>query len=103
MLAHHMRGYWMQEGGGPGVQSKPFIWKWADIYTGLLKAGELVPAGSPAIAEPRTLSLRYGGVGRGSERGVAQPPDPDAGGRDPCPLRLEERGPFRGPGPARRR
>ena len=63
MLAHHMRGYWMQEGGGPGVQSKPFIWKWADIYTGLLKAGELVPAGSPAIAEPRTLSLRNPGQG----------------------------------------
>ena len=58
MLAHHMHGYWMQEGGGSGTQLKPYLWKWADISSGLLKAGELVPVGPSGMTEMRTIGLR---------------------------------------------
>jgi 1-hydroxy-2-naphthoate dioxygenase len=58
MLAHHMHGYWMQEGGGPGTQFKPYLWKWADIAAGLTKAGALVPVGPSGLTEMRTIGLR---------------------------------------------
>jgi len=58
MLAHHMHGYWMQEGGGAGSQIKPYLWKWTDIYSGLLKAGDLVPVGPSGMTEMRTIGLR---------------------------------------------
>lgn len=54
MLAHHMHGYWMHESG---TQHKPYLWKWADIYAGLLKAGELVPVGPSGMTEMRTIGL----------------------------------------------
>lgn len=57
MQAHHMHGYWMQEGGGFGVQPGPHLWKWADIYPGLLKAGALVPVGPSGLTEMRTIGL----------------------------------------------
>ena len=58
MVAHHMHGYWMQEGGGAGSQIKPYLWKWADISAGLLKAGDLVPVGPSGLTEMRTIGLR---------------------------------------------
>lgn len=73
MLAHHMHGYWMQEGGGSGTQHKPYLWKWADIYAGLLKAGELVPVGPSGMTEMRTIGLRNP-EGRGVPRTISLSP-----------------------------
>ena len=58
MLGHPLHGYWMQEGGGTGTQVKPYLWRWADIYAGLMKAGELVPVGPSGLTEMRTIGLR---------------------------------------------
>jgi 1-hydroxy-2-naphthoate dioxygenase len=65
MVAHHMHGYWMQQGGGGGTQVAPFLWKWAEIAAGLGKAGELVPVGPSGLTEMRTVGLKNPG-----QRGV---------------------------------
>jgi 1-hydroxy-2-naphthoate dioxygenase len=57
MRAHQMHGYWMQEGGGTGTQVKPYLWKWADMYQGLVQAGTLVPVGPSGLTEMRTIGL----------------------------------------------
>jgi 1-hydroxy-2-naphthoate dioxygenase len=70
LLAHHLHGYWMRgEGGegGLGATFKPHLWKWADIYPGLCKAGELVPVGPQGMTEMRIVGLnnpRETGVAR---------------------------------------
>jgi len=58
MLVHHMQGFWTQEIGRTGPQIKPYLWKSADIQSGLLKAGDLVPLGPPGLTEMRTIGLR---------------------------------------------
>jgi gentisate 1,2-dioxygenase len=58
MRAHHLHGYWMQDGGGPGPQRGPHLWKWADVHAGLVKAGGLVPVGPSGLTEMRTIGLR---------------------------------------------
>lgn len=73
MLAHHMHGYWMQEGGGSGTQHKPYLWQWTDIYAWLLKAGELVPVGPSGMTEMRTIGLRNP-EGRGVPRTISLSP-----------------------------
>lgn len=58
MLAHHMRGFWMQGGAGPGPQRPAHLWKWADFSSELLKPNPLVPAGTADRTEIRTIALR---------------------------------------------
>ena len=59
MLAHHMHGYWMQQGGASSSQRKPQHWKWANICGALMKAGDLVPMGPSGLTEVRTIDLRH--------------------------------------------
>jgi len=58
MVEHHLHGFWTQGVGGPGAQRKANVWKWADVYAGLLKAGDLVPVGPSGLTEMRTIGLR---------------------------------------------
>lgn len=57
MQAHHMRGFWVQGGAGFGPPRTPHLWKWADFSAGVLKAGELVPAGQSGRSEARGIGL----------------------------------------------
>src|SRR6185369_9400168 len=42
----NLHGYWARTDAEVAPpQRKASVWKWADIYAGLLKAGELVPVG----------------------------------------------------------
>src|SRR5581483_754765 len=62
MAARHMRGYWMQEGGGAGAQVTPHLWKWEDVYAGLVKSGAVVPSGEARAAGPRRIKIRHPGA-----------------------------------------
>jgi gentisate 1,2-dioxygenase len=57
MRAHHLHGFWVQGGGGTGVQVKPHLWKWAASQTELTGL-----VGTPSIGRegtaPRMLRFR---------------------------------------------
>jgi len=61
----HMGGFWdsNMEGFGPNIEPRsvvvPHLWRWPDLYEGLLKAGELV---SLEQSERRTIRLMNPGV-----------------------------------------
>jgi gentisate 1,2-dioxygenase len=57
MVAHHLHGYWMQAGGGPGVQAQPHLWKGPELVAALAKAGELVSTLNPIGSEMPALRL----------------------------------------------
>jgi gentisate 1,2-dioxygenase len=58
LAERHLNGHWNQDGGSPSM--KPYLWKWADIYAGLMKATEVVPMEQ---AVRRTIQLRNPSLG----------------------------------------
>jgi gentisate 1,2-dioxygenase len=46
MAQKHLEGYWLQDIDAeipiPKTSVQPFLWKWADVYESLVRAGELV-------------------------------------------------------------
>jgi gentisate 1,2-dioxygenase len=59
LAAIQVEGHWKSNQDGlpaePGGAAEPYLWRWADLYPGLLKAGELL--GNEAGASRRTLRL----------------------------------------------
>lgn len=58
LAERNMNGHWSRERGG--VEFKPYLWKWADIYQGLMMATELVPMDKTGR---RTVQLRNPNLG----------------------------------------
>lgn len=54
----NLRGHWQAESGRD--EFKPYLWKWADIYKGLMLATELVPMDKTAR---RTIQLKNPSLG----------------------------------------
>jgi len=54
----HLNGHW--RGMGERPEFRPYLWKWADIYDGLMKATELVPMDD---TPRRTIQLRNPSLG----------------------------------------
>jgi gentisate 1,2-dioxygenase len=65
LRAKHMAGFWAEnivefdKDMEPKTAARPHLWKWSDIYDGLLKAGKLV---SLEQAERRTIRLMNPGI-----------------------------------------
>lgn len=59
LAAIQIEGHWKSNQDGlpaePSGSALPYLWRWADVYPGLLKAGELL--GNEAGASRRTLRL----------------------------------------------
>lgn len=59
LAAIHVEGHWKSNQDGlpaePGGAAAPYLWRWEDLYPGLLKAGDLI--GTEAGASRRTLRL----------------------------------------------
>lgn len=53
LAERNLKGHWQSEARQP--EFKPYLWKWADIYQGLMQATELV---SMERTERRTIQLR---------------------------------------------
>jgi gentisate 1,2-dioxygenase len=64
LAAIQIEGHWKSNQDGlpaePGGSAEPYLWRWADVYPGLLKAGDLL--GNEAGASRRTLRLCTPGV-----------------------------------------
>lgn len=58
LAERHLAGHW--NGMGRGPEFKPYLWKWNDIYTGLMKATEVVPMDQTGR---RTVQLRNPSLG----------------------------------------
>ena len=58
LAERNLNGHWHHD-GGPREKIKPTLWKWADIYTGLMKASELVPMDQTGR---RTVQMRVPGL-----------------------------------------
>jgi gentisate 1,2-dioxygenase len=54
----HMQGHWKHMARGP--EAKPYLWRWEDIYAGLMKATELVPMSD---TPRRTIQLKNPSLG----------------------------------------
>jgi len=54
----HLNGHW--RGMGDRVEFKPYLWKWADIYEGLMEATRVVPMDQTGR---RTIQLRNPSMG----------------------------------------
>jgi gentisate 1,2-dioxygenase len=54
----HMQGHWKHMARGP--EAKPYLWRWEDIYAGLMKATELVPMSD---TPRRTIQLKNPNLG----------------------------------------
>lgn len=57
LAERNLKGHWSR--APRDAQSKPYLWKWADIYKGLTMATELVPMEK---TERRTIQLRTPGL-----------------------------------------
>lgn len=60
----NMNGHWVRE---RAVDFQPYIWRWADIYPALLKAGELLDRD---VDDRRTIQLRNPSLGRHQSRTI---------------------------------
>ena len=58
LAARHMQGHWKHMARGP--EPKPYLWRWEDIYAGLMKATEVVPMSDPPR---RTIQLKNPSLG----------------------------------------
>ena len=58
LLERNLSAHWLHDGRSQ-EDFKPFLWKWADIRTGLMKATELVPMEDTGR---RTIQLRNPGL-----------------------------------------
>src|SRR5687767_2542958 len=53
LAERHMQGHWTPMAAGPEL--KPYLWRWEDIYAGLMKATDVVPM---ADTTRRTIQLK---------------------------------------------
>jgi gentisate 1,2-dioxygenase len=53
LAERHMQGHWTPMASGPEL--KPYLWRWEDIYAGLMKATDVVPM---ADTTRRTIQLK---------------------------------------------
>ncbi len=58
LAERHMQGHWKHLARGPEL--KPYLWRWTDIYAGLMKATEVV---SMRDTLRRTIQLKNPGLG----------------------------------------
>lgn len=58
LAERHLNGHW--NGMGERAKFTPYVWRWDDIYTGLMKAAEVVPMDDTGR---RTIQLRVPSLG----------------------------------------
>src|SRR5487761_1812502 len=64
---HNMQAYWDRDGGAP-PEFKPFLWKWDEIYNGMMKATQVVPM---ELAFRRNIGLRNPSLGANGATNLA--------------------------------
>src|SRR5581483_6866931 len=58
LAERHMQGHWKHMAKGP--EPKPYLWRWEDIYAGLMKATDVVPMSD---TPRRTIQLKNPSLG----------------------------------------